>query len=99
MILYQPKTLSVCFSTNRTKALTTNSADMNAATKPTEMLSKLSGVRISAFRYKSKIAAPNIVGIARKKENSVAAFLESPANSPPTMVAPERDVPGIIAIH
>ena len=38
--------------------------------------------------------APNITGIARKKVNSVAAALETPINSAPIIVAPERDVPG-----
>ncbi|MNV72384.1 hypothetical protein D3C71_1654650 [compost metagenome] len=37
--------------------------------------------------------------MARKKENSVAALRESPDNIPPMMVAPEREVPGIIATH
>ncbi len=40
-----------------------------------------------------------MVGIAKKNENSVAAFRDNPANIPPTIVAPERDVPGIIATH
>ena len=40
-----------------------------------------------------------MVGIARKKENSVAALRDKPANIPPTIVAPEREVPGIIATH
>ena len=35
--------------------------------------------------------------MARKNENSVAALRESPKNSPPMMVAPEREVPGISA--
>ena len=36
--------------------------------------------------------AANIVGIARKKENSAAALRDSPKNRPPMMVAPEREV-------
>ena len=38
-----------------------------------------------------------MVGIAKKKENSVAARRDRPKNKPPIMVAPDRDVPGIIA--
>jgi len=38
-----------------------------------------------------------MVGIASKKENSVATGLDSPEINPPIIVAPERDVPGIIA--
>ena len=39
-----------------------------------------------------------MVGMARKKENSVAERLSVPKRSAPTMVAPERDTPGIMAI-
>ena len=38
-----------------------------------------------------------MVGIARKNENSVAARRDKPKKIPPIMVAPEREVPGIIA--
>ena len=40
-----------------------------------------------------------MVGMARKKENSAAARLSAPSSSAPTMVAPERDTPGISARH
>ena len=40
-----------------------------------------------------------MVGMARKKENSVAERLSAPSSSAPTMVAPERDTPGIMARH
>ena len=36
-----------------------------------------------------------MVGMARKKENSAAARLSLPSSIAPTMVAPERDTPGI----
>lgn len=38
--------------------------------------------------------APNITGIARKNVNSAATLLDTPMSSAPTIVAPERDVPG-----
>jgi hypothetical protein len=41
--------------------------------------------------------APISVGMARKKENSVAARRDSPKSRPPMIVAPEREVPGIRA--
>ena len=41
----------------------------------------------------------NIVGTARKNENSAAAFLVKPWVIPPMMDAAERLVPGNIAIH
>ena len=40
-----------------------------------------------------------MVGMARKKENSAAERLSAPISSAPTMVAPERDMPGITARH
>ncbi len=39
--------------------------------------------------------APNMVGMAKKNENSVATYLEVPTRMAPKMVAPEREVPGI----
>ena len=38
--------------------------------------------------------APNITGIAIKKENSADADRETPRSMPPRMVDPEREVPG-----
>ena len=39
---------------------------------------------------------PNITGTAKKKVNSAAATLDTPISNAPTIVEPERDVPGII---
>ena len=41
--------------------------------------------------------APNMTGMARKNENSAAAGREIRRVRAPTMVAPEREVPGISA--
>ena len=40
-----------------------------------------------------------MVGIASQNENSAAERLSAPSSMAPTMVAPERDTPGIIARH
>ena len=40
---------------------------------------------------------PNMMGMARKNVNSAAAVLLQPHNMPPMMVAPEREVPGMMA--
>ena len=48
------------------------------------------------FNIFSKLA-PSITGIARKNVNSVATNLDAPNKIPPTIVAPEREVPGIKA--
>ena len=39
---------------------------------------------------------PSMVGMARKNENSAAALRSSPSSTPPMIVAPARDTPGII---
>ena len=39
--------------------------------------------------------APNIVGIAKKNENSVDTYLDAPNNIAPMIVAPDLEVPGI----
>ena len=41
--------------------------------------------------------APNMTGMARKKVNSAATGRLAPRSRPPTMVAPLREVPGIMA--
>ena len=38
-----------------------------------------------------------MTGMARKKVNSAATLLDTPIRSAPTIVAPEREVPGNIA--
>ena len=40
-----------------------------------------------------------MVGTARKKLNSAAVLRSSPISRPPMMVAPERETPGIMAMH
>lgn len=50
----------------------------------------------SYFRSFKRLA-PNITGTARKNVNSAATVLETPMRSEPTIVEPERDVPGKIA--
>ena len=40
-----------------------------------------------------------MVGMARKKENSAAALRLRPRSMAPKMVAPEREVPGIMDKH
>ena len=41
--------------------------------------------------------APNIVGIDKKKEYSAAIGREQPSTKAPMIVAPDLDVPGIVA--
>lgn len=41
--------------------------------------------------------APNETGIKSRKENFIASSFDRPLMSPPEMVAPDRDIPGIKA--
>ena len=53
---------------------------------------------VSIKNFKSfKPLAPSIAGIARKKVYSAATLLEVPIRMAPTIVAPEREVPGMSA--
>lgn len=69
----------------------TINADIIPASKIT--ISVLSNAKPN-FSSFNKLA-PNITGIARKKLNSAAIYLEHPKIIAPKMVAPEREVPGI----
>ena len=46
-----------------------------------------------------KRLAPNMTGIAKKNENSLATVLEQPQYNQPKIVAPLLEVPGIKARH
>src|SRR6516164_4350607 len=87
---YQPNGRSVCVFTKRRKAWMTTSALTKAVAKPTAS-AVAAAVSISwrPFQRANRQAAYN-VGIARKKENSVAASRLRPTTSPVTMVAPAR---------
>ena len=45
---------------------------------------------------RSRAVAANILGIAKRNENSTACFRESPINIPQKMVAAARETPGIM---
>ena len=47
----------------------------------------------------SSRVAPAMVGTARKKENSAARLRVSPCCMPPTIVAMERETPGMTEMH
>ena len=78
-------------------------ATMNATAQPNSSMVMLCVVahEASSFRRSSKSSsvAPAIVGTARKNENSAERFLVRPCVLPPTIVAIERDTPGITEIH
>ena len=67
----------------------------NATRQPTNSIAASIVVKERPnFKIFTKLA-PNITGIARKNVNSAATYRDVPSKSAPTIVAPERDVPGI----
>ena len=72
-------------------------ADIKETIKPINIIITELRFNASELLYKSQNEAANIMGIARKKENSADAFLESPAQIPPIIVEPALDTPGIKA--
>jgi len=69
-------------------------AVINATIKPVVKRGKSDKERYLIFFKRSYDVAANIVGIARKKENSVAVFLSRPITRPPMIVAPDLETPG-----
>ena len=71
----------------------------NATTIPTTRITPSCDVIVAFIKNFTpfKRLAPNMTGIARKNVYSAATVLDTPSNSAPTIVAPERDVPGKIA--
>ena len=75
----------------------TNTDTINATTVPTRRISAsppVIAIPASIYLAAFKRLAPNITGTARKNVNSAAVALDTPIINAPTIVAPERDVPG-----
>ena len=72
----------------------TNTETINATSMPTINMAASIPVKDNPnFNIFNKLA-PNMTGIARQKVNSEAAVRDTPTSRAPTMVAPDRDVPG-----
>jgi len=80
------------------KVLTASRAAKKEVMKPTAKTGTSPKLKRSRLFSRSKVVAANMMGIATKKENSVAALRDRPKMTPPSMVAPERETPGINAI-
>ena len=72
---------------------------MPLVTRSVEIAAPPSRGRVSRFFQRSNTVAPNMVGMARKKENSAATRRSTPSIMAPMMVAPARETPGIMARH
>ena len=94
IIRYHPKALNVCFLIYCIKNLIAMIEVIKAVTRPTTKIQISKGVKLNPNLTNLNRAAPNMTGIAKKKVNSVATVRETPKIKAPTIVAPERDVPG-----
>ena len=74
-----------------------NIETINDTKEPISKISHWKALNWKPVFISFKALAPNMVGIARKKENSAAMKREAPIRVAPIIVAPERDVPGIKA--
>ena len=95
--LYQPKDRKLWRSIKRSNHLTLNQAVIKAVTRPI-LKAIISGrPKDQVLLTKSKPVAANMVGKANKKLNSTMVDLFNPRAKPPTMVAADREMPGIMA--
>ena len=93
-IRYQPNTIKLCFFMYPIKNLITNIETTNATIIPIMSIADSYPVKWKPNLTSLRRLAPNITGIARKNVYSAAIVLETPISSAPTIVAPEREVPG-----
>ena len=96
-IRYQPNTLKSWFLIYPIKNLIARMDTPKATAIPKSKINTSVAVNTKPNFTIFKRLAPNITGIAKKKVYSAASFLLMPSNTPPIMVAPEREVPGINA--
>ena len=101
---YSPKSAKPCFFVKLFKNPMQTSETTNATAAAVSSKRQKSSESDTPLFYtkdaKSYILsalAANITGIAAKNENSVAAFRLVPSIRAPSIVAPERDVPGTSA--
>ena len=98
-IRYQPKDSKLCFLTKDIKNLIATIETAKATSVPVKRITISVVLRVKPSIKNAlnafKAEAPAITGIARKKENSAAAVRETPESIPPSIVEPERDVPGM----
>ena len=86
--------INLIIKSDRTNA---DSAAVNRISRAlSERLSPLTE-RYFARSYIFRRLAADITGSAARKEKAAALFLDIPSILAPSMVAPEREVPGIIA--
>ena len=81
------------------KNLITTRATTKATINPIDKTESWAMLKSARYLNKLQTEAATIVGIARKKENSIATTLEAPKSIAPIIVAADLEVPGIIDKH
>lgn len=81
------------------KNFITKKATIKETIKPTDNRKYWSRLNDPRYFIRLYNEAANMVGIAKKKENSVATVLEAPKSTPPIIVAPDLEVPGMNDKH
>ena len=77
----------------------TTTDTINAETIPVNKIAASAPVKSNPNFTILRRLAPNMTGIARKNVNSAATVLDTPISNAPTIVAPDRDVPGNTAAN
>lgn len=98
MIQYHEKYLSWLLRTMLIIHVQARTPVMNAAIKPTANAVKEVAPVEKSPSSKSLAILPNIKGMTIRKENFAALALSIPKSTAVDMVAPERDIPGAIAM-
>lgn len=93
---YHPNILKLCFLIWFIKNFIASKDMMNATAIPSSIMDISVPVKEKPNFNIFKALKPNITGTARKKVNSAAVTLDTPISKAPIIVAPEREVPGII---
>ena len=74
-----------------------NKEDKNVVTRPTKRGGKLNAKKSLKEEINSTIAAREIAGIPKRKENFAASLLSHPVIRAPEIVIPDLETPGKIA--
>ena len=74
-----------------------NKEDTNVVTRPIKRGRKPNEKKLSKEEINSTIAAREIAGIPKRKENFAASLLSHPDIRAPEIVTPDLETPGIIA--
>jgi len=96
-ILYQINKLKLLFLKYFTKKPTAKNPTINATTEPSRRLNPNSPAKLSLTSNNFLKPLPKSIGKESRKLNLTASLLFKPRISPPEIVAPDLETPGISA--